>query len=114
MLPKRISRQEIHFYLGESKIFSQSNSYFFVVLILILNFEKNSILLYLNLGRAINSNFISSQKSTRRFQIKMNLIKQLVYVQLDFIFYDYKNDIDRFIDGFSLSTGTPSLDIHML
>ena len=44
----------------------------------------------------------------------MNLIKQLVYVQLDFIFYDYKNDIDRFIDGFSLSTGTLSLDIHML
>ena len=30
----------------------------------------------------------------------MNLIKQLVYVKLDFIFYDYNNDIDGFIDTF--------------
>ena len=44
----------------------------------------------------------------------MNLIKQLVYVKLDFIFYDNKNGVDGFIDSFSLSTGTSSLEINML
>ena len=36
----------------------------------------------------------------------MNVIKQLVYVKLNFIFYDYKNDIDEFIDSFVPFTGT--------
>ena len=43
----------------------------------------------------------------------MNVIKQLVYVKLNFIFYDYKNDIDEFSDSFVPFTGTFSLVVHI-
>ena len=43
----------------------------------------------------------------------MNVIKQLVYVKLNFIFYDYKNDIDEFIDSFVRFTENFSLVVHI-